>query len=80
MYDVQILACIMCRFEHVLCAIFSTSYVSIYRELALLAWLALLALRPCSVRTYILILMLSLTRFALFKTDAIANQICLFFD
>ena len=34
------------------------------RELALLPWLALLALRPCSVRTYILILMLSLTRFA----------------
>ena len=45
----QTLARLMCRFM---------------RELALLAWLALLALRPCSVRTYILILMLSLTRFA----------------
>ena len=64
MYYVQMLACIMCRFEHVLCAHFSTSYVQIYAVAALLAWLALLALRPCSVRTYILILMLSLTRFA----------------
>ena len=61
MYHVQILACIMCRSEHVLGADFSTSYVEIYAG----ARVARLARVASVQRPYVYI-----------NTDAIANQIC----
>ena len=56
--QIEELTCIMCRFYHVLCAALGTSYVQtlarltcrFMRELALLAWLALLALRLYGIR------------------------------
>ena len=61
---VQILARLMCRFEHVLCADFSTSYVQIYAR-ARVARLARIARFASVQRPYVYI-----------NTDAIANQIC----